>query len=355
MSRTLTLALSATLLFLAGAASADQITLTNGDRVTGTILRSDTKTLVLKTDTAGELTFKWDSIAAISAPGPLYVGLNDNQTIVGSIETVGGRFSITTRAAGVVAAPKDAVQFIRNNDEQAKVQAEIDHLRNPRLIDLWTGFVDLGFAANRGNANTETLTLSSNAARATTRDKIAVYYTSIFSSSDFSGTTQTTANSKRGGIGYNLNIDSKAFVFGSVDLESDEFQSLDLRFVPAGGAGYHAIATMPTQLDLRLGVAGNREFFSTGLNRTSAEMLLGEDCTHKFTATTSVEEKFAYFSNLSDTGAYRLNFDTSAVTALRKWFSWQVTISDRFLSNPVPGRKKNDILFSTGVRVTFAR
>lgn len=342
-------------LCLLGCAWADQITLANGDRVTGTILRSDTKTLVLKTDTAGDLTFKWESIAGISAPGLLYVGLNDNQTIVGAIETVDGRFNITTRTAGVVSTSKEAVQFIRNGDEEAKVQAEIDHLRNPRLIDLWTGFVDLGFAANRGNANTQTLTMSANAARTTTRDKIAVYYTSIFSSSDFSGTTQTTANSKRGGIAYNLNVDSKAFVFGSVDLESDQFQSLDLRFVPAGGAGYHAIATMPTQLDLRLGVSGNREFFSTGLNRLSAEMLLGEAFTRKFTSTTSVEQTFVYFANLSDTGVYRMNFDTSAVTAVRKWVSWQLTISDRFLSNPVPGRKKNDILFSTGLRVTFAK
>lgn len=128
-----------------------------------------------------------------------------------------------------------------------------------------------------------------------------------------------------------------------------------MRFVPAGGGGYHAIATMPTQLDLRVGMAANREFFSTGLNRTSAELLLGEDLAHKFTGTTSIEERFAYFANLSDAGAYRLNFDTSAVTAIRKWFSWQFTVSDRFLSNPVPGRKKNDVLFSTGVRLNFAK
>ena len=34
---------------------ADQITLANGDRITGAILRSDTKSLVLKTDNAGEV------------------------------------------------------------------------------------------------------------------------------------------------------------------------------------------------------------------------------------------------------------------------------------------------------------
>lgn len=343
-------------LFFAGLSWADQITLTNGDRVTGSVIRSDSKILVLKTETAGELTFKWESIAAISAPGPLYIGLGGGQMIVGSVETVNGRFSVTTQNAGVVVTSKESIQFIRNNDEQAKAQSEIDHFRNPRLVDLWVGNLDLGFAASRGNANTETLTLSTNAQRATTRDKIAVYYTSIFSSSDFSGgTTQTTANSKRGGVGYNLNLNKRAFVFGSVDLESDQFQDLDLRFTPAGGLGYHAIASMPTQFDLRVGAAADREFFSTGLNRTSAELLVGDDFLHKFSASTHVEQKLDFFTNLSDTGAYRVNFDLSAVTLIRKWFSWQFTVSDRYLSNPVPGRKKNDAIFSTGLRVSFGK
>jgi len=346
----------ATLLLSTCSLWADQVTLANGDRITGSVVRSDGKTLVMKTDTAGDVTLKWDSIGAISAPGPLYIGLSDGQMIVGSVQTVNGAFNVTTRTAGVVVASKESIQFIRNNDEQLKAQAEIDHFRNPRLVDLWVGDFDLGFAASRGNANTATLTMAANAQRATTRDKIAVYYTSIFSSSDFAGgASQTTANSKRGGVGYNLNLNKKAFVFGAVDLESDQFQELDLRFTPSAGLGYHAIATMPTQFDLRLGAAGNREFFSTGLNRTSAELLLGDDFVHKFSASTHIEQKLDFFTNLSDTGAYRVNFDISAVTAIRKWFSWQVTVSDRFLSNPVPGRKKNDAIYSTGLRVSFGK
>jgi len=50
-----------------------------------------------------------------------------------------------------------------------------------------------------------------------------------------------------------------------------------------------------------------------------------------------------------------MNFDTTFVTALKKWFSLQFTFSDRYLSNPVPGRKTNDVLYSTGVRLTFAQ
>jgi|SRR5690242_13415377 hypothetical protein len=141
---------------------------------------------------------------------------------------------------------------------------------------------------------------------------------------------------KTEGVSYTLNLNKKTFVSGSVDLESDQFQDLDLRFTPAGGGGYHAIATMPTQLDLRVGMAANREFFSTGLNRTSAELLVDDDSVHKFSAS-RVEQKLDIFTNLSDTGAYRVNFDIPGVKAIRKWFSWQVIISDRVLSNPVSG------------------
>ena len=44
-----------------------------------------------------------------------------------------------------------------------------------------------------------------------------------------------------------------------------------------------------------------------------------------------------------------------AVTNLNRWLSWQVTASDRFLSNPVAGRRRNDVLFTTGLRLKFAR
>jgi hypothetical protein len=50
-----------------------------------------------------------------------------------------------------------------------------------------------------------------------------------------------------------------------------------------------------------------------------------------------------------------VNFDIGAVTALKKWLGWHVTASDRFLSNPVFGRQRNDLILSTGLRISFAK
>jgi putative salt-induced outer membrane protein len=349
MKRTLLL----TLLSVAPLALADQVTLSNGDRLTGTILHSDTKELVLKTEFAGTVTIAWSSVTNFTADGPIFVGLSDGQTVAGAVQAANGQVQVRTQTAGTVNAAQTAVQSLRNRDEQTAFETQVQRLRNPRLVDLWTGTLDLAFAATRGNAETQTFALSSKAQRVTNRDKIGVYYTSIFSSNSTTGLKTTTANSKRGGLTYDVNLNPKWFAWGSVELESDQFQSLDLRFVPAGGAGYHAFNLENTKLDLRGGASGNREFFSNGLNRSSAEVIIGEDFSHKVNSTTTLQESMRFFPNVSNSGAYRLNFDTTLATAFARWFSLEFTVSDRYLSNPLPGRKNNDVLFSTGVRLSF--
>jgi len=339
------------ILLCAEVAFADQVTMKNGDRLSGTIVKSDAKSLVMKTELAGDVTIPWDSVTAITSTTQLHVALKDGQMVVGTVSTTPeGRFTIATKETGAVTAARDSVVAIRSDQEQA----EVDRYNNPRLTDLWTGFLDLSFANTHGNVDTSTFSLSTNATRATTRDKITADFTSVFSNSNASGTQITTANAKRGGVSYNLNVQPKWFVFGSVDLESDQFQFLDLRFVPAGGAGYHAVKSASTTLDFDLGASGDREFFSTGLNRTAFAMVVGQELDHKLGGAVTFQEKLFFYPEPTD-GNYRINFDTSAAATIRKWLSWQFTVSDRYLSNPIPGRKANDVLFTTGLRLTFAK
>lgn len=61
------------------------------------------------------------------------------------------------------------------------------------------------------------------------------------------------------------------------------------------------------------------------------------------------------FNNLSDRGAYRMNAALGIATKLNSWLSWNVALSDRYLSNPVPGRKTNDWFYTTGLGITFGK
>ncbi len=342
---------------------ADQVTLKNGDRLSGSILKYDGKNLVLKSELAGEVTIPWENVTGVTSTQPLAITLKDGQRVVGIVTTEGTKFEVVTKETGKVEAAREAVVAVRSEPEQKAYDTEIERYRNPRLIDLWTGTFDLGFTQTAGNTETETFTLAANAVRATTRDKITVAYTQIYSTSNVSGPNLTTANAKRGGIAYNLNLTPRMFIFGLVNLENDQFQSLDLRFAPAGGVGYHAIKRPNTLLDLSLGASMDKEFFSAtpttpvgaSLSPTYAEILIGEEFTHKFSKTFSMHENLVMFPNMSSFGNYRMNFDISAAAAVKKWMAFQVTASDRYLSNPLPGFKTNDILFTTGLHFVFAK
>jgi hypothetical protein len=73
---------------------ADQIVLENGDRLTGTISKSDDKSLTLETEFAGEVTVRWAAISAISSTHPLHLGLKDGRIIAGPVKTLDGRLEV---------------------------------------------------------------------------------------------------------------------------------------------------------------------------------------------------------------------------------------------------------------------
>jgi Protein of unknown function, DUF481 len=84
-------------------------------------------------------------------------------------------------------------------------------------------------------------------------------------------------------------------------------------------------------------------------------VVMGEELATKLNGRTTLSEKFSLFPNMTNTGEYRFQFDATAATKLKNWLGWQVTYSDRYLSNPVPGLKKNDVLLSTGLRLSFGK
>jgi putative salt-induced outer membrane protein YdiY len=343
-------------------AKADQVTLRNGDRLTGTIVKCDAKTLVMKTEFAGDVSVQWDPVSAIASSQPLHLALKDGQTIVGMVTTAENRFEVATKETGAVAASKEAVVAVRNDAEQKAYDDQIERLRHPHLTDFWSGVLDTGLSLTRGNSESLTYSLGGKAARVTERDKITVYSNAIYTNSSLNGVSATTAHAIRGGVRGDLNVGDKMFVFGFTDFEYDAFQHLDLRNVVGGGLGYHAIKTANTTFDLFGGGSFEQEYFSPNppaepisLTRKSGEIVAGEELNTKMSNRTTLSERFALYPNVSNTGSYRFQFDTTAATKLKGWLSWQVTYSDRYLSDPLPGLKKNDLLLSTGIRLTFGK
>jgi len=331
---------------------ADQVTVENGDRVSGTIVKSDRSTMTMKTEFFGEVTIPWDSIEEIISDQELFVTASNGQVLVGTVSTTGSRLQVRISQAETVPVEKAVIETLRSQAEQDAYEAEIERLRNPGLLDFWSGYIDGGFSFSGGNADTSAIVTSMRTQRRTPRDKISIYATTLFAQNSNSGVSETTANAIRGGTRYEVNVSDRLFTFGFLDLEFDEFQNLDLRSVLGGGLGWRLQNTDRTVFNVFSGGSFNQEFF-TSETRRNGEILLGQELTYQLVESTALSERFSFYPNLSNTGGYRFQFDSTLTTELAKWLALHITLSDRFLSNPTPGVKKNDVLLTTGVRFSF--
>jgi small nuclear ribonucleoprotein (snRNP)-like protein len=329
---------------------ADQVVMKNGDRVTGSIIKKSGNDLTIKTDKFGVVTTTWDQVESVTSDKPVNLVLQDGRTVQGTLATVDAKVEVAAKDTKVTVTPAEIVA-IRDAAEQQAYERRL----HPGWGELWAGAGTVGFAGTSGNAETLTFTTGVAAARVTNTDRTSLYFNIIKASALINGKNASTAQAVRGGLAYDHNVSARLFVNVFNDYEYDRFQDLDLRFVLGGGLGFHAVKKERGRLDLLGGADFNRSSFSTPLTRKSAELYWGDEYSLKLKGATSLVQSFRMFNDLSNTGDYRMNFDVGASTKLSKWLIWNVSLSDRYLNNPAPGRKTNDLLYTTGLGITFAR
>jgi putative salt-induced outer membrane protein YdiY len=333
---------------------ADQVVLKNGDRLTGTITKSDDKTLLIKTEFAGDVTVQWPAVQEITSTQPLHVALANGKTVAGPVATTDGNLAVTTAASGTVNVARADVTALRSDAEQAAYEKSL----HPGLLQGWAGGANVGFAFTAGNSQTENLALAFTADRKTLTDDISLYANSVYSKNNAGANPSTTANAIQAGARYSRNFTPRLFGYGSADFQTDALQQLNLRSVLGGGLGFHAIKTDKTTLDFLAGPNYTRENYDTVTNSFAA-FTLGEELSRKFGTSTLVTEKFYFFPNLSETGQYRTAFNLGSVTKISKWLGWQNAFGDIYVTNPpvqpagTPALKKNDIILTTGLNFTF--
>jgi len=342
------------------ASFAEQVMLKNGDRLTGTVLSMDGKKLVLKTTYAGEVSIDWAEVNRFSSDNlPLVVTKSDKQVVSGTVATEGSEIVVTT-PQGPQTFPRSDVATMRSPADQAAYEKSL----HPGIMEGWAGGGNFGLALARGNSDTTNLALGFNAARKTSNDMWTVNAASLYSTDN--KLNATTANSFLGLIRYDRNISKRWFVFGVFSGMYDELQQLNYRFLPGAGLGFHAIATDRTTLDLLGGFGYTRESYYNGTVNNLATATLGDEFVYKISKTTTFTQNLYYLPSLnqpnyvpfpgqSHPSNYRVNFTAGIATKLNGWMTANVNFLDQYVSQPVPGNNKNNVIFTTGLGFTFGK
>jgi len=321
-----------------------QIDLTNGDRLTARVVRSDGSALTVASPALGEVNVPWASVAGITSDSALFVVTSDHGTINGTVTTDGHDLVVAT-VQGAVRVPLSAKPVMRSAAEQVA----FEQAQHPGLLEGIQGGLTVGLTVSQGNSETTNWSLGLTALRTTLHTRAAVNFTSVYASDK--GTP--TANDWRGGLRYDRDFLARWFGFVAADYEHNELQMLDLRQVYTAGVGFHAIAGDTTTLNLLAGFNYTKEVYSPAPTNNVTGATLGQDFLHKFAANTTLIEQLFLYPDLENLGEYRGAFDLRFATRLKGWLGLQVTASDRYTTTPPAGTKKNDFIFTTGLNISF--
>lgn len=349
--RSLQIALPVLLVFASPSVFADQVAFKNGDRLTGAILKLDAKSLRMTTAVAGEVTVSWQEIQEFRSDLPLHVVLADGKQLVGRMIAREGKLKIVTNTGATVEASKESVVALRNNAEQLAYEKS----QHPSLLHGWNGGLDAGLELTRGNSKTRNFRFAFNAVRKVSRQELTLYAESLYSTDDVAGARpHMTANVNRGGARFDHDFVSRRFVFANTDFMTDGLQDLTLRSVVGGGIGYHLIKRDSATLNLLGGANFTRENYIE-VQRNLAAGQVGEEFTLKLGKSTALLQNLAFFPDLTGSGGnYRSNFSLGTVTKIGKWLGWQNNFSDIYVTNPPTGKKRNEFVFTSGLRLAFS-
>ena len=209
-----------------GVANADELRLSNGDRLTGTVVALDGGTLVFKT-AHGDLKVAWTDVTGLTVDDTIIVRTTDGQVTTSS----GGPIDVAT--VGALSRPAPAV--------------------------IWSGGANLGFLATGGN--TDITTLRADAALVARAGANRYSFDGLVNRAEDTG-RETARNWTTAGR-YDRFLTERLYANGSVIFTNDAFRDLDLRTALGVALGYQMLDTPFARLSAEGGVGWVKEDFAT--------------------------------------------------------------------------------------------
>ena len=320
--------------------SADTLTLTNGDTLSGAIKRVAEGTLILDSELLGTVPVPWAAIQTVVSDTRFSILTEDGQLREGILGRKGDRTVVTLAESGVVELPSSSVARVVPSERQ----------KGPfHAFRAADGAVDLGYSVARGNQNQAQSSLGARADYTSAEYEFTGRLDSLFARQD--GARSQSRHALRMRVDRFFN--SRAFTYGRSGFERNERRNLNLRTNLGGGIGWRMRSSKSTDLSLLGGLAYVHERFRGAENRVSAEGSFGLSWNTRLFDFIDLVTEFSMNPNLSDIGRIRMEYDSTVSVPLAGRFTYSLRVFDRFDSRPVESVRKNDYGIVSGLGLKF--
>ncbi|MGH9343076.1 MAG: DUF481 domain-containing protein [Terriglobia bacterium] len=343
------------ILLAAISARADTVMLKDGERLTGNWVTVQGGNLNFHSDTLGAVTVPLSKVASFSTSAEAVIVRTDRTTVRGQLELLpSGDWRVTHagRSQIVRAASVDTIM------PEATYTALVEH--KGKLYQDWHGSANLGYDLQRGDQQTGALSAGVAATRERPEAPVFIphfrtaYSLLMLFSKAQQGSTVIRSNTITTLLREDYLFTPANFMFVSAELDHIQTQGLYLRQTYGGGYGRDLIHSSRTLFSVLGGLTFvNEKFYTGGPARQSAQLLLGERLSIALGPRMHFDHYLNFYPNLSDTGEYHFDTDSSLSFKLTSRIAANISLIDNYLSNPVPGNHSNNVALTSGIGLTF--
>jgi putative salt-induced outer membrane protein len=328
------------LLGLAGAARADVVLFTNGDRLTGTVTQAGGGKMTIKTETAGTVVVDLSKVKTFSTTRPVELHVGD-KTVLSTTVAPGPDGSVTTAPVGTTGTQTVAIR-------------DVTRINPPPV--KWTGTVTANGSLARGNSSVETVGVSASAVRRSEQDRITLGGGYQYGRQEDPATKKKSVTADYLFLlgKYDHFFTRQLYGYAGIRMERDKVADLELRLTPSAGAGYQWVERPTLNVATEAGIAWIYEDFrTTGSDGAFAGRLAYHIDWRPF-------DPVLLFHNLewipafeSPTSDFLLNADAGARVTLAGNLFAEAKAEWRHDATPAPGRKESDWRYLLGVGWSF--
>lgn len=314
-------------------ALADEVFLSDGSRLIGTIEQVRDGELVIETEFAGKLTVDMEGVEGMRTDDVLGIGFENGEPLFGTLNFDSSEQSIVTDDDEPHPIDLEEVTVVWPKDEEM-----------PRVDRIWSGRVEIGLDGARGNSDSFNFLGLSTAIRETEGNKLVLDAKGHFE--EDSGLRSENEFKASGRYEWKFRGEWNAFVRG--ELETDEFEKVNLRSSMIVGMGKKFLETERHEYAARVGIGFLREDFKSAEMVTDSIFVFGYDYALKIRESFKLTHDLNLYSTLDEpTNGFRVVVNTAGELSLTNDEHWKLRggLMHEFDEEPLPDVDGLDVTY----------
>jgi putative salt-induced outer membrane protein YdiY len=317
-------------------AFADEIVLSNGDRLTGTVVKAQEGQMTIKTEYADAITVSMDKVKEIRTDSPAEIHLVGGEVLTGKIKTTEGKMLAIEPAPGGVVSTVD-VRKVASINPPAEPRAKL------------TGNISLGGTLQSGNTDSGSFTAAADSSIKRERDRFGTRFMFNYEEENDEATTRNLF----GALKYDYFFTETYYGYLSVEMQKDRFKDLNLRTVVGPGMGYQVWDDSIKFLLLEAGVA----YFSEDRRIAEDDEWITARLAGQFQYTFSKYLKFfdwfEMHPSLEDVDDFIARNEAGILSPIGAGWSLKLSHLLEYNHTPPPDVSKTDQLWTLGLQYSF--